>query len=144
MYWLSIKLITIFFLLKIHFLNSSHFYGGSISSRPIEDQNKKVIMELTIKFFYRRDYRDSLNNSVTYCNQTTISQRNLFGSNGAIQCRLNCFFKNNPEIVGYTTIYCVSFSEIDNWSYGSKVFVHISFLINKKLICSYKIQLNFF
>ena len=124
MYWLSIQLITFFLLLKLNLLNSSHFYGGSLSSRPIDDQNKRVLMEFTIRFAYRRDYRDSLNNSVSYCNQTTINQRNLFGSNGLIQCRLNCLNKAIPEILGYTTIYCVSFSEIDNWSYGLKVFVN--------------------
>ena len=117
--FLKLIIISILLILKFYLINSSHFFGGSISSRAIQDNNLTVLMEFTIRFAYRRDY-----SAATWCDQTTIDDRVLFGPVAAIICKKNCI--KTGETIGTTSIYCVAFSEQDNWSYGYKTFVNLN------------------
>ena len=103
-------------LFKIQIALASHFYGGSISSRPLEDHGTLALMEFTIRFAYRRNYDSS-----TFCNQTTIHSLALFAPSANILCKVGCNITG--EIIGTTSEYCSSFSEQNNWSYGYKSFV---------------------
>ena len=94
----------------------SHFYGGSISSRPIENSTALITMEFTIRFAYRRDFDNS-----TFCDQTTIHSLTLFAPEADIVCREGCIVAG--EAIGTTDEYCSSYSEQNNWSYGHKSFV---------------------
>jgi hypothetical protein len=137
---LKFIIISILLILKFDLISSSHFFGGSISSRPIQDDNSTVLMEFTIRFAYRRDFTTSQGVFITWCNQTTIDDRALFGPAASILCRKNCLRSN--EVIGTTSIYCVAFSEQDNWSYGYKTFVKI---FNKKIKqISYKFKKIYF
>ena len=120
-YLLKLIIISILSVLKFYLINSSHFFGGSISSKPIQDNNLTVLMEFTIRFAYRRNYSYE-----TWCDQTTIDDRVLFGPYADIICRKSCINIKTSEVIGTTTIYCVAFSEQDNWSYGYKTFVKLN------------------
>ena len=114
---LKLLLNTIFILLlNKYFVFGSHFYGGSLSSRPVADNGAQVVMEFTERFAYRRNY-----SAATLCTQTTIDTLTLFAPSANIVCITGCIRSN--QVIGTTTQYCSAFSEQDNWSYGSKSFV---------------------
>ena len=106
-------------LLKFNVIHTGYFFSGSISSRQgKKDKNTTTTtIELTVQFAYRRDYLDTSNKLINYCDQTTIDQKTLIGPSTNILCKANCFKKNN-EIVTNTNIFCTSFSVNDNWSFG--------------------------
>ena len=119
------KIFAVFLIEKISQLNNvfgSHFYGGSISSRPIGNSTALITMEFTIRFAYRRNFDAS-----TFCNQTTIHSLTLFAPLANIVCRVGCIFTG--ETIGTTDEYCSSYSEQNNWSYGHKSFVIAKFLV---------------
>lgn len=120
---LKLIIISILLILKFYLINSSHFFGGSISSKPVQDNNLTVLMEFTIRFAYRRDFSPS-----TWCDQATIDDRVLFGPLANIICKKNCINIKTSDVIGTTSIYCVAFSEQDNWSYGYKTFVKFNYI----------------
>jgi hypothetical protein len=86
---------------------SSHFRGGTIMWKLVSSDNLKAIINVTLKFGWRRDASQSF-----FCNQTYIQSRTrMIGELG-----LNV----TPGILStnFSGVYCTDFSEADNWSYG--------------------------
>jgi hypothetical protein len=110
------NVLLVFLSLIYDYVQSSHFYGGSLSARPLIDQGTTVMLEFTIRFAYRRSYTNQ-----TFCDDNTIRNNILFGPNFAITCDINCITKG--EVIGTTSIYCVAYSMQEDWSYGTKSFM---------------------
>lgn len=105
----------------LNIIYTSHFYGGSISSKPIKDNGENVTFNFTIRFSYRSSFSYQ-----TYCDSTTISNRTLIGPKYNIYCVHGC--KYLQTVIGDTQIYCLSYSKEIDWTFGSRTF---SFTIPK-------------
>lgn len=105
-------------------INSSHFYGGSISSKPIKDNGENVTFNFTIRFSYRSSFSHQ-----TFCDSTTISNRTLIGPNYKIFCVYGCKYHNT--VIGDTQIYCLSYSKEIDWTFGSRTFSYTIPKVNK-------------
>jgi hypothetical protein len=102
-------------------VEASHFFGGSMSAMVIADMGTTVNISYTNHFAYKRS-NTGLSPNTTWCNDTTIQSKAQFGSTELIYCARNCFTLG--EIVGTTVVYCESFSELENWSYGISSFTY--------------------
>jgi hypothetical protein len=105
----------------MHSVEASHFYGGSMSATVIADLGTSVTIQFRNNFAYKR-VNTSFSAITTWCNDTTIQTRAQFGVSEVIECVKNCF--TLYEIVGNTEVYCESYSESENWSYGINTFVY--------------------
>lgn len=111
-------LIHYFLLILFAFVNliySSHFYGGSISSKPLKDNGDNVTFNFTIRFSYRTSFSHE-----TYCDSATILNKTLIGPNYNIYCVAGC--EHAYAAIGNTQIYCLSYSKEIDWTFGSRTF----------------------
>lgn len=105
-----------FFLITIfEFATASHFRGGSISWRPISDNNSTVTVEFRAYWSWRRSF-----SSQTFCNATTISSGVLMGINENIVCRIGC--AKAGDIIGTTLMKCIAFDANEDWLRGESIF----------------------
>ncbi|RMZ94359.1 integrin beta A [Brachionus plicatilis] len=98
-----------------YFIDSSHFYGGSISSKPIKDNVDNVTFNFTIGFSYRSSYSYE-----TYCDSNTILNKTLIGPHYYIYCVSGC--DHAYTAIASSEIYCLSYSKEIDWTFGSRTF----------------------
>jgi hypothetical protein len=111
-----LKYLILFFVIEQNTVDSSYFYGGMISAKPIQDHGNGIV---TLNFLIRMGYRRS-SSDVTYCDENTIKNGTLIGHGLKILCDQNCV--NSHEVVGTATVYCQAYSEFEDYSYGLKSF----------------------
>ncbi|CAC5400899.1 unnamed protein product [Mytilus coruscus] len=99
--------ITVLILTKLISVSGSHFRGGMITWKHIDNQQ----IEITYKLSFRRDYGghsckvyDMFNSDVT------------FGGGGQLECYTGCHSASLADM----SYYCTDFSEKDNWTYGQR------------------------
>jgi hypothetical protein len=86
------------------------YYGGSVSSRPIFDNgNGTVTLEVTITSGFQRSGSPS-----TWCNDTFVVTQNPVANPGMAYCLNGCLRSFSSAVVN--TMFCESFSEVNNWS----------------------------
>lgn len=79
---LTLALILIFFIRKSF---SSHFRGGVITWRSVEETATSVVVEFTCYWSWRNDF-----SAATFCDDSTIQSGNLMGINDPIICDVGC------------------------------------------------------
>lgn len=102
----------------INFSKASHYRGGSLTAKPLNDYGSFIEIEYTLSLSWRRSFTDCM------CTQTTIDNNGTFGPTGEkIMCDTNC--KVPYEIIGSADIICTAFaSPPEDWSYGSKTLIY--------------------
>jgi hypothetical protein len=98
----------------------AHFYsidlnGSNLNYAYIYIYNYKLI-ELRYYFLSFISWRLSYG-SETFCNSNVIASGSIIGPNYDILCVKNCLLSNQK--VGSTVIKCVSFSNLNDWTYGA-------------------------
>ena len=126
-------LIFLIFILKLNSIKSSYFLGGSITVKPSKILNSSyVLMEFNVFFCWQRSFLASL----TYCDEETIKNKTLFGQMGNIICT-NQFINTEYILIANTSLYCTSFSKIDDWSCGQNRYEH-ALSMNKSYSVEYR------
>jgi hypothetical protein len=97
---------------------ATHFYGGTMSAVPYKDKGTNVTVVYNNHFAYKRT--NTSFGAATWCNDTTINTRAIFGVSENIKCIRGCRVAN--ETVGTTLVYCAAYSVSENWSYGTSTF----------------------
>jgi hypothetical protein len=127
------QFVFLFVFLKFNSINSSYFRGGTITVRPSNILNSSfVLIEFNVFFCWQRSFLASL----TYCDELTIKNKTPFGQIGNIICT-NQFVNSEYIIVANTSLYCTSFSIIDDWSCGQNRYEY-TLSMNKSYSVEYR------
>jgi hypothetical protein len=70
-----------------------------------------IQMEITFRISWRRSF-----NSLAYCDQSTIVNDQLIGTNGNVQCEQGC-----SGTISDVRYRCTDFSVEEDWSFGERV-----------------------
>ncbi|XP_076071886.1 adhesion G protein-coupled receptor B1-like isoform X2 [Mytilus galloprovincialis] len=96
---------TVLILVNLMYIYGSHFRGGTITWRHIENQQ----IDLTYKLSFHR--------SRYFCDES--NQGTLVSGEGSLSCTTGCSYWSS-YLVSLMSFYCTEYSEEEDWIYGQR------------------------
>ena len=119
-------LVLLIFKCIICFVESSHFFGGSISAKFIADTGPTtLLLQYQMRLGWRRDFASFS----PFCSQTQVNSGLYYNAGANLVCRANCFSTNIAAIKGY----CIAFNVGDNWAYWEDI-VNVTVVKNRQFV----------